>query len=392
MKKKHEPLWLKIIRILLAAVFLFSGFVKAIDPIAFSHTIGDYFFSFKMGFMQPFSLIFAVLPIVAEFTLGFMLLFRIRVKFTTSFYLLFMLFFFFLTAWLALAEHLETHYNYNFGVVKDCGCFGKAIVMSNLHTFLKNVVLLIATIIVFAKRNQIPDIRLTALGQWCFASLGVLFVLFLQFYCYRHLPIIDFSDWKVGNDVAQTFIEKPAKKDIVFVYQDINDSTKLQTLTTEELSSITDKQPDFYERYTFVERHDKIIDSAYIPPIPGFNMIDTSGYDHSYELINENNSSNVYIIFMYDLYKVDKKGVEQVKEWASHLDSSAIVVAVTNSTDPEIVNFIKEYRFNIPLYKNPIDWIKGPFIVRDAVRANPGIIQIRCGKIIDKWNWRQLAE
>jgi uncharacterized membrane protein YphA (DoxX/SURF4 family) len=390
MKKKQEPLWLKIIRILLAAVFLFSGFVKAIDPIAFSHTIGDYFFSFRMGFLQPFSLFIAVLPIVAEFTLGFMLLFRIRVKFTTTCYLLFMVFFFFLTAWLALAEHLEIHYGKDFGVVKDCGCFGKAIVISNLHTFLKNVVIIIPTIIVFIKRNKIPDIRLTILGQWCFATLGVLLVSFLQFYCYKHLPIIDFSDWKKGDNVAETFIEKPAKKDIVFVYKEIADSTNQKTLTTEELSTVTDKQPDFYEKYTFVERRDEIIDSAYHPKIPGFNMIDTLGYDHSFELISETNPHNVYIVFMYDLYEVDKEGVEKVKEWISSLDNSAIVVAVTTAPENEITAFIKEHKFTIPLYINPIDPIKGPFIVRDAVRANPGVIQIRSGKVVEKWNWRQL--
>jgi uncharacterized membrane protein YphA (DoxX/SURF4 family) len=390
MKKNQEPVWLKVIRILLAAVFLFSGFVKAIDPIAFSHTIGDYFFSFKMGFMQPFSLFFAVLPIVAEFTLGFMLLFKIRVKFTTTCYLLFMVFFFFLTAWLALAEHLEIHYGKDFGVVKDCGCFGKAIVISNLHTFLKNVVIIIPTIIVFVKRNKIPDIRLTILGQWCFATLGVLFVSFLQFYCYKHLPIIDFSDWKKGDNVAETFIEKPAKKDIVFVYKEMADSTNLKTLTTEELSTITDNQPDFYDKYTFAERRDEIIDSAYHPPIPGFNMVDTSGYDHAFELISEANAQNLYIIFMYDLYNADKEGIERIKEWALNLNSSTVVVAVTNSSESDIAAFIKEYKFTIPLYINSIDPIKGPFIVRDAVRANPGVIQIRSGKVIDKWNWRQL--
>ncbi|MDR1345560.1 MAG: DoxX family protein [Bacteroidales bacterium] len=392
MKNNQEPVWLKVIRILLAAVFLFSGFVKAVDPIAFSHTISDYFFSFKMGFMQPFSLFFAILPITAEFVLGFMLLFRIRVKLTTAFYLLFMVFFFLLTAWLALAEHLETHHGYNFGVVKDCGCFGKAIVMSNLHTFLKNVLIIIPTIIVFIKRNKIPDIRLTVLGQWCFAALGVLLVSLLQFYCYQHLPIIDFGDWKKGENVAKTFIEKPAKKDILFIYREITDSTNFKVLTAEELSSITDSQSDFYEKFTFVERRDSIIVPAYHPEIAGFNMIDSSGYDHAFELINEASTHNVYIVFMYDLYETDKEGVKRIKRWATGLDATATVVAVTNSPENDVTAFIKEHNFTIPIYINPIDPIKGPFAVRDAVRANPGVIQIRSGKVFDKWNWRELSE
>jgi hypothetical protein len=93
---------------------------------------------------------------------------------------------------------------------------------------------------------------------------------------------------------------------------------------------------------------------------------------------------------MYDLYEVAKEGIEQIKEWKSSLDSSTIVVAVTNSPENDIAAFIKEHKFTIPLYINPIDPIKGPFVVRDAVRANPGVIQICSGKVVDKWNWRQL--
>jgi uncharacterized membrane protein YphA (DoxX/SURF4 family) len=98
MKKIKEPTWLMIVRLLLACVFLFSSLSKAIDPVGSGIKMDEYFISFGMGFMHPFSLWLGILMNIAEFTLGFMLLFRIRLFLTTLGYLLFMLFFFFLTA------------------------------------------------------------------------------------------------------------------------------------------------------------------------------------------------------------------------------------------------------------------------------------------------------
>ena len=165
MNRRNEPIVIMILRILLGCVFIFSGLTKAIDPIANAIQFDDYFISFRMPFMQLFSMFMAICLTIVEFTLGVMMLLRIKVRLTSLFYLLFMCFFFLLTAWLALAEYLEIHHGYDFGVVKDCGCFGKAIKMSNFQTFMKNVVIIIPTIIVFIYRDYIPDIRLTELGK-----------------------------------------------------------------------------------------------------------------------------------------------------------------------------------------------------------------------------------
>ena len=145
--RNKEPIVLTIIRILLACVFIFSGLTKAVDPIASAIKMEEYFTSFGMDFMHPLCMFIAVCMNIAEFLLGFMLLFRIKVNLVAWGYLLFMTFFLLLTAWLALAEHLELKHGYDFGVVKDCGCFGAAIKLSNFHTFLKNVGIIIKILI-----------------------------------------------------------------------------------------------------------------------------------------------------------------------------------------------------------------------------------------------------
>lgn len=390
--KQKEQIWVKVLRILLACVFLYSGYTKGIDPIATSITFDDYFTSFGMGFLHPLAMFCAFCMTAAEFTLGFMLLFRIKIRFTSVCYLLFMGFFFLLTAWLALAEYLEVHHGYYFGVVHDCGCFGEAIKLSNTATFLKNVVILTVTIIIFAKRKSIPDIRLTELGQWCFAAVGALLIFGLEAYCYRHLPLQDFSNWKVGENVADSFIEQPEVKSMVFVYRNTQDSS-IVNLSEDELMTITDQQPDFYDIYEFVDRKDSVISAYKRAPHDGFNMLDENGADNAADIFRS--EGPVYVFFMHNLDETNLEGIqsEGFKNIVKQCEEQGItVVGITNSHQDRIKKFIEENKISFPIYEHSIDPVKGPFMVRDAVRSNPGLIVIDGGVVKEKRAWREFGQ
>jgi uncharacterized membrane protein YphA (DoxX/SURF4 family) len=390
MKKQKESTWLMIVRLLLAGVFIFSGLTKLVDPVASGIQMDDYFISFGMGFMHPFSLILGVLMNIAEFTLGFMLLFRIRINLTALGYLLFMVFFFFLTAWLAVAEHLEANYGYNFGVVKDCGCFGQAISMSNLETFLKNVGLMIVTLIVFGKRKTIPDIRLTILGQWLFACVGAAIALIIQIYCLRNLPIIDFKHWKKGKDMVELFVEKPAVKDILFLYKNEDGLEKL--LSMEDMETITDTHPNFYDDFEYVDRIDSVISESVKPEFPGFSMLDNQGRDFTSIYLNYNKET-VYLLFMHDLDETNEEAIksESLQILVTYcLDNNIDFVGITNSPRDEIKVFTEKFNLSFPIFYNPIDPAKGPFIVRDAIRSNPGLVVLKKGVVEEKRAWRNL--
>ena len=382
--KNREPIWLKIIRILLGCLFLFSSFTKAVDPVNFGITMNDYFVSFGMGFLHPLAQFAAVCAIACEFILGCMMLFRIKPLLTTWGYLLFMTFFFFLTLWLAVAEYLEVHGIHDFGVVKDCGCFGQAVKMSNMQTFLKNVVLIIPTIIVFAYRKRIPSSRVSSWGQWLLIGIFALIAVIFQLYCIRHLPAIDFTDWKKGKDVT-VFIEQPAQKEVLFIYRNKADGQEV-TLTQDELMA---KEDDFYENFDYVDRKDSVIKDIVRAKIDGFNMLDENGADHAFELISKGNDQDLYVLYMHDLKETNMKGVEKAKELAADCMEKGIdFVAVSNSSEEEISKFVEDNTIDFPVYHNPIDPIKGPFMVRDAVRSNPGIILFHKGVVVDKWAWR----
>ena len=388
MNRTKEPIWLMIIRILLGCLFIFSSFSKAIDPVGFGVTMSDYFDSFHMGFLHPLSLLAAVVAIACEFILGCMLLFRVKVQLAAWGYLIFMTFFFFLTLWLAIAEYLETKGIHYFGVVKDCGCFGDVIKMTNKQTFLKNVGFIIPTLIVFFNRKRIPECRLTGLGKGLAIALFAVLTVCFQLYVIHHLPFLYIrkNDWKKGEDVS-VFVSQPAQKEVMFVYRNAATGEE-RTLTQDELM---EEDEDFYNNYIYVSREDKIIKEAVKAKIDGFNMLDENGADHAPDYFATDRDGEVYILYMHNLSETRDKGIDNAMALAKDCAAKDIdFVAITNSPEEKISAFVSKYGIEFPIYYNPIDPITGPFMVRDAMRSNPGVMLLDNGIVKEKWAWRDI--
>lgn len=182
-----------ICRFLLAAMFIFSGFVKAVDPLGFFYKLGDYTQAFGMAdWMPSLLLMFLAIALSAiEFVVGAYLLFGIRRGIATYTALLLMVCMTPLTLYLAIANP-----------VHDCGCFGDAWVLTNWQTFGKNVILLCMTILVFWRRRLIIPF-FSRKSAWLVSMFTIIYVLFLSFYCLKNLPILDFRPYKVGTNILQ---------------------------------------------------------------------------------------------------------------------------------------------------------------------------------------------
>ena len=142
--------------------------------------------------------------------------------------------------------------------------------------------------------------------------------------------------------------------------------------------SIGDEQPDFYDTYEYVDRKDSIISEFERAPHEGFNMLDSTGSDMAMELFLS--EEPVYIFFMHNLDETNLKGIqnEEFTRIVNHcLENGITVVGLTNSDRASIRRFIKENNIPFPIYENHIDPVKGPFMVRDAVRSNPGLMIIQ---------------
>src|SRR5690554_446971 len=178
-------------RIIVGLIFIFSGFVKGIDPWGSAYKFSDYFLAMNLDWLQWAAFPLGVLLSLAEFTIGAALLFNTFIRFFSWLALLFMLFFTGLTFWIALKNP-----------VTDCGCFGDAWVLTNWETFYKNVILLILSSFLFFNRNNVKQMSGFKTGIFLFA-LTITAYISTVIYSYRHLPIIDFRPFKTGTDIRE---------------------------------------------------------------------------------------------------------------------------------------------------------------------------------------------
>ena len=169
-----------ISRIIVGLVFMFSGTVKAVDPLGSAYKFSDYFQAFHLEFLQPFALILAIILFTAEFISGFSVLSGYRQKTGIWGVLVLMCIFTPLTLVLAVTNP-----------VSDCGCFGDAIKLTNWQTFGKNIILMFFVLILFAGRNRSTR-RSTPLKEWIIISTVIILFVIFSLLNLRYLQLFDF--------------------------------------------------------------------------------------------------------------------------------------------------------------------------------------------------------
>jgi len=182
-----------IFRLIVSLTFIFSGFVKLVDPLGSSYKFQEYFGSdvLNLEFLIPYALPFSILLIVVELLLGVMLLLGYLPKFTVWSLLLMILVFLFLT-W----------YSAFYNKVLDCGCFGDALTLSPWDTFYKNVVLLALILVLLFGTKYIRPLISQSFAKWTTFLLFVVF-LYITYHVLVHLPIIDFRPYAIGKNIPE---------------------------------------------------------------------------------------------------------------------------------------------------------------------------------------------
>ncbi|MDH3323582.1 MAG: DoxX family protein, partial [Flavobacteriaceae bacterium] len=195
-----------IARLLVSVTFIFSGFVKLVDPLGSAYKFEEYFGAdvLNMEFLSPYALQFSIVLILAEIMLGVMLLIGFKPKLTVWSLFFISLIFLFLT-W----------YSAYYDKVTDCGCFGDAITLTPWETFYKNVVLI--GLIIFLIKN-VYDIQpiLSESFVKIVAAISLVSFVFITFYVLKHLPIIDFRAYAVGKNIPEGMLVPEGAAKAVF--------------------------------------------------------------------------------------------------------------------------------------------------------------------------------
>ena len=351
-----------VCRFVLAVVFIFSGFVKAIDPLGTQYKIQDYLDALGWTDVFPESIPFiaAALLGMLEFCLGVYLFFGIRRIIAPRAVVAVMAIMTPLTFWLALDNP-----------VSDCGCFGDAVVLTNWETFGKNVVLLAMSLVVLKWRKRIFPLATTRF-DWLIALYGFLYIFCMTIYCYRHLPIFDFRPYYVGADIRQGMEIPEGKEPTEFETRFVLHKDGVEKEFTLE------NYPD--STWTFVDSRTVVKKKGYEPPIHDFSMIRyEDGEDITEQVLAD--EGYTFLLVAHQLEQASDSRIDLINELYDYcLEYGYTFYCLTSSSDEDILKWQEDTGAEYPFC------LMDNITLKTMVRSNPGLILLKKGVVIHKWN------
>lgn len=351
-----------VCRFILAVVFVFSGFVKAIDPLGTQYKIQDYLTAFGWSGVFPdyFAFCASMLLGVLEFCLGVYMFFGIRRIIAPRAVVLVMSVMTPLTFWIALDNP-----------VSDCGCFGDAIVLSNWATFWKNVVLLAMSIVVLKWRKHISPL-VTTRFDWVIALYGFLYVFSMAIYCYRELPVFDFRPYHIGANIRRGMEipegEKPSKVETHFILQ--KDGV--------EKEFTVDNYPD--STWTFVDSKLVVVEKGYEPTIHDFEIRRWEDMeDITEQVLSDENYT--FLLVAHQLSLADDSAIDLINELYDYsLMHGYAFYCLTASEEEDILRWQENTGAEYPFC------IMDDITLKTMIRSNPGLMLLKEGTVIRKWS------
>ncbi len=357
-----------VCRFVLAGVFVFSGFVKAIDPLGSQYKIEDYLTAFGWMDAMPDGIPFlaSLLLAMAEFCVGVYLLFGIRRRLTSLFLLVLMGVMTPLTFWLALSDPIS-----------DCGCFGEAVKLTNWQTFFKNVFLLGAAIVVFKWRKLMKPL-LTHRFDWIVALYAFLYIIGMMFYCLRSLPVFDFRPYHIGADIRRGMEipegEKPTTFETRFILQ--KDGV--------EKEFTLDEYPD--STWTFVDTRLIVKEKGYEPPIKDFSILSLEdGEDLTDAVLDE--EEYTFLLVAHQMSEADDSTIDLINELYDYsVQHGYKFYCLTSSSDEDILYWQERTGAEYPFC------LMDNITLKTMVRSNPGLMLLKKGVVINKWSVNDIPD
>ena len=355
--------WAELCRLLLGAVFVFSGVAKAIDPMGGAIKIGDYLSAFGLEGLKWMSVALSFNLSAIEFLLGVCLLLGVYRRYTSLLTLLMMSFMTPLTLYLAL-----------FNPVSDCGCFGDALVISNWQTFYKNVVLLAAAIYLFVNNQRILPL-FTYHVYWFVALWAYVFAIGFAYRNYNHLPLLDFRPYKLGASIPElTAIPEGAPEDeyaYSFVYE------KAGERRTFSLDSLPDST------WTFVDSETRLLKRGYVPPVSDFHIYDAAGAELTDSLLHD--PRPLFLLIAPRLETADDERIDEINNAYDYaLDNAMDFYCVTGSSEEAIREWSDNTGAEYPFL------MADDVLLKTIIRSNPGLVLLDRGRILMKWHYNDI--
>ncbi len=357
-----------VCRFVLAATFIFSGYVKAIDPLGTLYKLKDYAAAMSLnGLLPDWALVGVAIALGAlEFALGVFMLFAVRRHVVSRITLAFMTAMTVLTLWIFVADP-----------VKDCGCFGDALKLTNGETLLKNIVLSACAALVAWRPADMARF-ISRSNQWIVRYYTVAYIVITSVYCLYTLPIFDFRPYHVGMNIKQG-MEIPEGAE-----QPEFESTFLLRKNGETREFTLDNYPD--STWEYVDTRTVQTKKGYEPPIHDFALTTCdTGEDITEQVLTK--KGYTFLLVSPRLAVADDSNfgdIDQIYEYAE--ENGADFYCVTASANNEIERWRDltgaEYKF----------CNADETTLKTMIRSNPGLMLLKDGTIIGKWSHNALPQ
>lgn len=366
--ERVKTILVNICRLLTGVVFILSGYVKAIDPLGTQYKIEDYLEAVGMVGMVPdwLTLATSILLSMVEFAIGMFIFLGIRRRLTTKVLLVFISVMTLVTVWLAA-----------FNPIKDCGCFGDAVKLTNGQTLMKNIVLLACAIVMWRWPLRIVMV-ISKANQWIAINYTIFFILASSLWSLWTLPQFDFRPYHIGANIRKGMeipegAEQPEFENTFIMEKD----GKRQEFTL-------DNYPD--STWTYIDTRTVQTREGYVPPIHDFSIEDTrTGEDITQQVLSR--KGYTFLLIAPHLEQADDVNfgdIDQIYEYAN--ENGYPFYCLTASGEKGISHW------------QDITGAEYPFCTTDEttlktmVRSNPGLILIKDGTIIRKWSHNDLPK
>ena len=370
---KNGLIW--FCRLSVSLLFIFSGLIKINDPLGFSYKLEEYFEVFHIGFLNGFAVGIAILLCSLEIILGFALLIGVRAKQVSWGLLLLIIFFAFLTFYSAF-----------FKVVQTCGCFGDAIPLTPWQSFSKDLVLLLLIIVLFVNKEKITSLFKAKLGDQLLIGSAVVAFL-MGFYTYNFLPFIVFLPYKFGANILDEMKTPPGAKP-----DEYEVTYHLKNKKTGETQVMTDKQylaTNIWKDTNWEivgTPESRLVKKGFSPKIIDLAIQDGQGNNYNQEIFG--NPFYSLVIVAYDLDKTNEDAIGRINALAFTLvqNYNMRTILLTSNSPKDAEAFSKKHHLVSELFY--ADGVP----LKSMVRANPGILLLKNGVVINKWHYHNMPK
>ncbi|PSL43341.1 DoxX-like protein [Chitinophaga niastensis] len=355
---------LNLLRIIVGVLFIFSGLIKANDPLGLSYKMEEFFEVLHMTFFSPYSLAFSVIMNAFEIIAGVAVLIGYRMRIFSVLLLMLITFFTFLTAYALFS-----------GTIRECGCFGDCIKLSAVETFWKDVILLVMILVIFFYRKRIQPLFK---GTGIVLLLATILSFGIQWYTLKHLPFIDCLPYKAGNNIPEKMKLPPGATpdvyEMMFIYEK-NGQKKEFTV---------DNYPWSDSTWKFVDRKDKLVKKGNAEPaIKDFILTDLDGVNQTQAILTA--TKPVYLFLVQNVENAgsgwDAKMKALQQKWK---DQQVVIYGVSASSKDALAAFKQQHGLEFPFVQ--MDGVA----IKTAGRSNPCLILLDKGTIKGKWHYNDI--